>query len=400
MSRKIEYLDGLRGTAACIVVSAHIFQVFMPSVFEGRADIAHFAFETFASRTPLNLLFNGNFSVCLFFVLSGYVLSYRYFHTKRNAIIYSGAAKRYFRLAVPAFVSVLLAFAVMRLGLGYFDEVSGITRSSMIDPYDADPGALSMVREAFYHTFFTYGFQYNPVLWTMTYELFGSFMIFGFLLLLGKFRIRYLAYAALIWYFADSYYLGFVLGLLLSDLRNSGRMGALQRLNRPWVNVPLVLAGVYFGSYPYAGTEGTVYEVLALPVANVNLFVFYHIVGSFLLMIALLNSGSMQRLFGSRLFAYLGKISFSLYLVHFTIICSFSSFLLLQLRDVLSYGHNLLLTTLASVVIIFVTAHLMYRFVDAKTVETLSRWSGRRFGRERRRGQELELESRKVLNAE
>jgi len=48
------YLDGLRGCAACVVFFAHIL---------------------IALNSQLNALFNGNAAVCVFFVLSGYVLT-------------------------------------------------------------------------------------------------------------------------------------------------------------------------------------------------------------------------------------------------------------------------------------------------------------------------------------
>ncbi|MGZ9587332.1 acyltransferase family protein [Paenibacillus marinisediminis] len=376
MNKKIIYLDGLRGTAAFIVVITHFFQVFAPYVFEGNPEIIHFGFEQFAAQTPINLLFNGNFAVCLFFVLSGYVLSHRYFQSKDRSIVYFSALKRYVRLAVPAFASVLIAYLIMVFGLGYYNDINGLTRASMPDPYQADPSILTLVREGLFNTFFTHGSQYNPVLWTMTYELFGSFIIFIFLIALGARRVRIIGYAALAWFFIDSYYLGFVLGMLLSDLRNSGR-DWLGYIRYPWVNAALVIIGIYLGSYPYVSSEGTVYSVLVWGAGSISLFVFYHIIGSFLILTALLNSSRMQTLFSLKPFAYLGKVSFSLYLVHFTIICSFSSYLFLKMNPALPYGVNVLLTTVISLVLIFAAAHLFYRFIDAKTLAFLGRWRKR-----------------------
>ena len=381
---KITYLDGLRGMAAFIVVISHFFQVFAPSVFEGRTEIEHFAFENIAARTPLNLLFNGNFSVCLFFVLSGYVLSCKYFQTKNNRNIYSSAVRRYFRLAAPAFLSIILAYLIVRLGLGFYDDISGITLSSMPDPFAADIRLLAMLKEGLFHTFFTYGSQYNPVLWTMTYELLGSFLIFAFLLILGRRSLRFAGYLILIWVFIDSYYLGFVLGMLLSDLRNNGR-DWLAYINRPWVNLTLFIAGIYAGSYPYIHPQGTLYSVLMWDSTDFSFFVFYHVIGSFLIITALLNSSRMQSLFSLKLFAHLGKISFSLYLVHFTIICSFGSFLFLQLSAILPYGANVWLTTAITLPVIFAAAHVFYKLVDAKTLYWLGRWNERLFNRERKR---------------
>lgn len=385
MKQKVIYLEGIRGAAAFIVVLAHFFQVFLPSVFEGRGEVVHFAFETPASKTPMNLLFNGNFSVTLFFVLSGYVLSYRFFLDKENSIIYSSAIRRYFRLAVPAFVSVLFAFAVMRFGLGYYDNIRPLTMSSMHDPMSADPGIWTMLEEVLYHSFFTYGNQYNPVLWTMTYELFGSFLIFAFLLLLGKIRIRYLVYPILIYFFLDSYYLGFVLGLLLSDLHNSGR-NWLALVSHPWVNLALVIVGIYVGSYPYVAPDNTVYSVLVWNAPGFSFFVFYHVIGSFLILLAALHSKWMQALFSSKPFAYLGKISFSMYLVHFTIISSLGSYLFLQLSHSLSYGADLAIVMLVSLIVIFAVTHLMNVYIDATTVKLLKAWSSRLFKREQQLG--------------
>ncbi|MFC7680872.1 acyltransferase family protein [Paenibacillus sp. GCM10028914] len=396
---KIAYLDSLRGIAAFIVVVSHFFQVFMPSVFEGRREIEHFAFENMAARTPINLMFNGNFSVCLFFVLSGYVLSCKFFKTKNNSIILSSAIRRYFRLAAPAFFSVILAYLIVIFGLGAFDNIREITLSSMPDPFAADAGLLSMLKEGLFHIFFTYGSGYNPVLWTMTYELLGSFLIFAFLLTLGKRNIRFAGYVVLFYWFMDSYYLGFILGMLLSDLKNSGR-DWLAYINRPWINLFMLVTGVYTGSYPYLNPQGTVYSVLVWESADFSFFVFYHVIGSFLIITALLNSKRMQTLFSLKFFAYLGKVSFSLYLVHFTIICSFGSFVFLLFSSYLPYSLNLILTSIITLPVIFAIAHLFYRFIDAKTLFWLARWNDRLFNENKSMGRKLPLQKEQTLDAD
>lgn len=383
---KIVYLDGLRGLAALIVVVSHFFQVFAPSVFEGRKEIEHFAFEGIAARTPFNLLFNGNFSVCLFFVLSGYVLSYRFFQTGDRLVIYSSAIRRYFRLAVPALVSVLFAYLILVLDFGAYDNIRGMTLSSMPDPFAADANLLVMLKESLVHTFFTYGSQYNPVLWTMTYELFGSFLIFVILVTCGRHGIRYAVYAVLICVFIDSYYLGFILGMLLSDVKNSGR-DLLAYIHRPWIHIPLLCIGIYTGSYPYVAPQGTIYSLLQWGASDFNFFVFYHVIGSFLILGVLLNSNRMQSIFSHRFFAYLGKVSFSLYLVHFTVICSLGGFIFLFLSPHLTYGSNVLLTTIITFLVIAVTAHGFYRLIDARILLWLTRWNKRLFSAQKLRGQ-------------
>lgn len=382
-----------------IVVVSHFFQVFAPSVFEGREEIEHFAFEGIAARTPFNLLFNGNFSVCLFFVLSGYVLSYRFFGTGDRFIVYSSAIRRYFRLAVPAVASVLLAYLILVLDLGAYDNIRGMTLSSMPDPFAADANLLVMLKESLFHTFFTYGSLYNPVLWTMTYELFGSFMIFVFLIVCGRHRIRYAVYAILICLFIDSYYLGFVLGVLLSDVTNSERERPAL-IHRSWIQLLLLCAGIYLGSYPYVAPQGTVYSILQWGASNFDFFVFYHVIGSFLILTVLLHSNRMQSIFSHRFFAYLGKISFSLYLVHFTVICSFGSYVFLHLSPFLSYGPRVLLTTILTFAVIALVTHWFYRLVDARVLLWLSRWNKALFASGKLRRREDQMQTDQTIKAD
>ncbi|GIP34511.1 acyltransferase [Paenibacillus sp. J2TS4] len=373
---KVTYLDGVRGAAALAVVIAHYLQVFVPAVFENRPELSHFAWDRGVPKTPLNLLFNGNFAVCLFFVLSGYVLSYKFFRTRDRRMVLASFFKRYFRLAVPALASVLLAYLVMMNGWGYYADVRGLTMATMPDPYTVTPGIPELLKQGLYHTFFTYGMAYNPVLWTMTYELFGSFIVFGVLLAAGTSRLRYPVYLAGILWFHDSYYLGFWLGLLLSDLENF-RAGSRVRIHSKTALACLAAAGIYLGSYPYVDPAGTVYGWLPLGKALFTNAIAYRTIGAFLLLTVMLSSRLGQRIFASRPLEYLGRVSFSLYLVHFAVLCSFSSLLFLHLSERLVYGWNVLLTTAASLPLIFVLSHLMYAGVDGPIVRLLSRISFR-----------------------
>ena len=67
-------------------------------------------------HSPVMAALNGQLDVSVFFVLSGYVLTAKYFGTKDRTIILNMAAARYPRLAIPALVSLLIAYAVATLG--------------------------------------------------------------------------------------------------------------------------------------------------------------------------------------------------------------------------------------------------------------------------------------------
>ncbi|WP_269850238.1 acyltransferase family protein [Methanosarcina horonobensis] len=80
MTEKISYLDGLRGIAAVNVMIMHFFVALAPAMIYGSELPSHFGnLDHLFSTTPLGLIGAGNFSVCIFFVLSGYVLTQKFF---------------------------------------------------------------------------------------------------------------------------------------------------------------------------------------------------------------------------------------------------------------------------------------------------------------------------------
>jgi len=111
MTEKINYLDGLRGVAAINVMIMHFFIILVPAMIYSDRMPSHLGnIEQIFSSTPLGLIGAGNFSVCIFFVLSGYVLTQKYFKNKNKKIIIRGAMRRYIRLFVPVLAVTILSF--------------------------------------------------------------------------------------------------------------------------------------------------------------------------------------------------------------------------------------------------------------------------------------------------
>ena len=132
MAEKITYLDGLRGIAAVNVMIMHFFLVLAPAMVYGNQTPSHLGnLDLIFSSTPLGLIGAGNFSVCIFFVLSGYVLTQNYFRTRDKNLIISGALRRYIRLLIPVFASIMLSFLLSSAGLfRYYSEVVTITANN------------------------------------------------------------------------------------------------------------------------------------------------------------------------------------------------------------------------------------------------------------------------------
>ena len=155
---KIRYLDGLRGLAAFEVIFHHFILAFYPALFSGPEILTHMKAgdEVYLSGSPLNLLYNGNFAVCIFFVLSGYVLSHKFFLHKDHEIITASAIKRYVRLAIPVAVSIFCVFILMKFSLFYNQQAAEISGSGWLGGFwTFKPDFMDALKQMFFGTFFS-----------------------------------------------------------------------------------------------------------------------------------------------------------------------------------------------------------------------------------------------------
>lgn len=371
--KKLFYLDGIRGLAAFAVVISHYIQVFYPAALNGSSQQAHFKWDTCYGHSPINLFYNGQFAVCLFFVLSGYVLSVKMFEKDLDCetfqkLLHSSAIRRYIRLAVPAAVSVILVYLAIITNAFYLQEIWGTTWTDMKkDYYALDTNLYTVIKAAIFDPFFHFkAHPYNPVLWTMSYELLGSFLIFSFIALFGRVKNRWIVYVILSIALIQTYFVAFLWGMLLADL-----------LKYKWVQskittVLVLLIGIYLGSAPYTSLMGTMYQPIEVWTKNINEWIQFDIdprllartLGSAMILFALLRLQALQHVFGWKPFFYLGQISFSLYLIHFTFLNTFSAFLFSKVIYYFSYNLAYAITFLISMVPLFILSHYYMKYID------------------------------------
>lgn len=370
--QKIKYLDGLRGIAAFEVVFHHFVLAFYPALFSGPDIITHLpnGVEVFASGSFLNLFWDGNFAVCIFFILSGFVLSHKFFIQKEKEIIRASAVKRYFRLALPVAVSIIFAFVLMKLSLFYNQKAGDISGSGWFSSFWVfQPDFFDSLSQAFIGTFFSNIFEYNKILWTIACEFLGSFLVFAFLAIFGKVKKRYWAYIFLIALFFQTYYLAFLLGMLLSDIMAHKKMIFRKYDKKKIIRTVLLVVGLFLGSFPSGrDPQGTMYAFMNFLWLS-DSATLYHILGAFMLMIVLLDSTKMQKFFSFKYFLFLGKISFMMYLLHFIILGSLTSYLFLKLQLVMNYQFATFLSFLLSLPVIFWISYVSYKYIDKNTLK-------------------------------
>jgi Predicted acyltransferases len=97
---RIASLDGLRGIAALTVVLHHVVLASVPSLADAfKNQSVHGGLGWAMLYTPLHIVWAGPEAVCVFFVLSGYVLALPYLRTRFEPRSYY--PRRFVRVFLP-----------------------------------------------------------------------------------------------------------------------------------------------------------------------------------------------------------------------------------------------------------------------------------------------------------
>jgi peptidoglycan/LPS O-acetylase OafA/YrhL len=224
-NERLVELEGVRGIAACVVIVHHCLLGFAPTLHGLVGPVK--AWSLFG--TPFFALVNGSAAVVVFFVLSGFVLTYRAIASKDKMLIWLGAAKRWPRLAAPVLAVNILAALIATLQLYRNIPASSETGSIWLSWFYRDPSPysgsqmLGAVYEGGVETFLFGDDYFNNNLWTMYYEFAGSFLVFGLAYLFLKTRSGYFAViagvATAVAIYSSPYFLCFAAGIALAIIR-------------------------------------------------------------------------------------------------------------------------------------------------------------------------------------
>ena len=326
--KRLDYLDGLRGLAAMQVVFEHVVLGFRPGIFDAWPRI----------------LWDGNVAVFLFFLMSGFVLTGSF--ERAPAAVGSALARRLIRLGLPLAAASVFAFLLVTALPGHYLDAARFSGSAWLasmrpdDPLHAlaDVSGATMVTGYSTTTLFgvlspllwTERATADPPLWSLHIELWGSILLIA--LIWTKWRSPWLYAGALA---ACALLIGgnaldlFVIGTLSASLIRSPQFEQLRQ--RPWITPfagAVLIAGIVVAEWGnhLPGTKQVAHAVMAGSV--VHPFSFFHFVseaGAVLIYAAVLLMPPAQRLLSCRVPAWLGRMSFSIYLLHWPIMLTAGS---------------------------------------------------------------------------
>jgi peptidoglycan/LPS O-acetylase OafA/YrhL len=174
---RLRFLDGLRGWGAVFVLLYHIFCDGLPFDADLGNHLRYF------------LPFSGGMAIFVFFVVSGFSLSIGYLAKGDLRSWVSITAGRYVRLAIPIFAACLIVHVAMLLGL--IDPAAWrLERFRLL--LNFAPATGQLFQFSFFDVFFNYSYTktYIGPLWTMAFELLGSFLVLLAILLVRPMPFR------------------------------------------------------------------------------------------------------------------------------------------------------------------------------------------------------------------
>jgi peptidoglycan/LPS O-acetylase OafA/YrhL len=384
----IPVLTSIRGIAALIVVAWHFASVFLPAIITGNTLTQHSKIDIIIYQTPLSIFFAGNFAVVLFFVLSGFVLTQRFFRQDSAKTLFSAAFKRYFRLMPLVLVSTLIAYTVMSVGAIYAKPVGNISGSiwAKSEYYTFSPKLVEAVQQGFLGVFtgqVSSSLNYNPVLWTIYYEFLGSILIFGIATMVKGYSKRWLFYLIIFLAFINTYFSAFIAGLILADTYSSkhGWYVLLAKMRKIY-KISLLAFGISIAGFPYFGDVqhiGKFWQSLLIFENNINLSrTVIQIVASMIVIVLALSWGRLKNILESKPLLFIGNISYPLYAVHFILIYSLSSYIFLKAIDYFTYTSSVLIAVAMTIPVMLWSAYLLNKYLEIplmRIVAKIGKWA-------------------------
>ena len=399
-SKKLLFLESIRGLAAFSVVINHLIGVFYPilntnGLDTSRGDIMKHGFlARMIAVSPFSIVHNGNLAVQIFFMLSGVVLSLSYFRKKDPAILTSAALRRYFRLMIPALASVLFAWLIIKIH-GYYDLQAATLMGRGPDgacPIIADRSFFEAFKLGAYGIFFDphVDLSINAPLWTMPIELQGSFLIFAFLALIGPLTNRpviYVVLAALCFFTNRIALFDFLAGVLICDAYIALEKRNFRTAFPLYWGLPALALGILLGGLKevwvinlirsYLGhgvhTSNGVHQAIttmppppALPLTELGVL---SIPAAFFIIASVMLCPALQAAFHAKVFLFLGRISFPLYLFHMPVIHSLGCFTYTRLWALhMTHLSSTLGASFVSIVASVLLAWAAYHAIDLPSI--------------------------------
>jgi peptidoglycan/LPS O-acetylase OafA/YrhL len=344
--RSTSWLDGVRGAAALGVYIFHAMGCWAPLVPAWHFDEN----QNNILQLPILRTFfvSGGAAVSLFFALSGYVLTHKSLRWMRNGsthqvypAVASSMFRRGFRLYLPPILLTLCEMVASRFGFtpplnftfvpeatffGQFMDWLSETNRFVNPIYNFQRALQGFVTHP----------KYDAVVWTIPLEFYGSFVCYTLLFILARIpsnggRMGFVAVFAVFCMCIGSWNLVcFSTGILIADMNlgqeESDTIPASRLSKRGIIWITVFATAFYMAGFPTLSVGDAKlkpmpgFETLrTLTPMSLNMedhSRFWWSISGVSLLLSISQLPRLKSVFETNFCQYIGKISFSLYLIH------------------------------------------------------------------------------------
>lgn len=382
-SQRIGYLESIRGLASLQVLVLHVLTAFAPGLVLSTVKTGTLA--GVVRESPLFFLYDGYSAVYLFFVLSGIVLTAAFApRLDRPAGLLAG---RVTRLLVPVVAACAFAFTI-KLVVGAPNVAAGaLTHSAWLaSGWQPPPGLYFLAKDAVVNglllgysgtgTPMLLGFEqwldpatkaYVAPIWTLSIELQGSVLVL--LLALARRRSRAVGWLALLVAsvaLGRTHFLCFIVGHVMAIAMRRDRLPSLG-----WQATLVVVATGIFLCVRAEVWQAPIFAGMCQANIPAILSCTPHpqkVLGALILFFGLISSSGIRAALTAPRLVELGRLSFSIYLVHWPIIFGLGSLLLVSAEPIIGLPAARLATMVVVLGASLVAARLFAR-IDAGAID-------------------------------
>jgi peptidoglycan/LPS O-acetylase OafA/YrhL len=322
----IDFLDSLRGLAALQVVLSHALAIFPGFYSDKHHGAVNGPVANWLTHSPLHLFWDGNEAVIFFFVLSGFVLALPYVRGRTPAYV-SYLIKRVCRIYLPYLVIILLSSGLLLLNLAHHavEGASSAFQQEWAKPVSGREVMNFFLMRGDFH-------NVDKAVWSLVIEMKIS-VIFPVLVWMvmrigPKFNVGLALLAAVLAAILQDYLNGhaywstfdilyyvpfFIFGIVAAKYRQE--ISRVMAVWPSWQKIFFILGCLFFYNWQW--------EIWGLPFfkGKDEWVAFFAVgIGSTGLIVAALSFERLQKILEHPVLLWIGKRSYSLYLVHVVVL--------------------------------------------------------------------------------
>lgn len=364
MSKKrVAYIDAIKGIACLGVFIHHFIIKILPATFTGNKEDSLIAGDYILGSRAIGFILNGNFWVCMFIMISAFLLSKSIMskNTNRDLHMAKTLIKRYPRLMLPVLSLNIICFII-----SYIFHLCGLQLENPLNM-----SFVSVFKMTVFDMWFIKGTSVMGY-WMMYIIFYGSIIsvVLSTILVNCKkvsyARIMLICVLPFILYL-NTYFFAVLIGVWLAYEIQYTNFEFLKKCE--FLNLILsifAVIAIIFAGYPSTGntTQGIYIVFNILPDALKNIVHIFHTFAAMLIMIIFICKPKLQKVFDKKYLSFLGEISYSVYLVHPVVISFIGIPLYNFLEGNMGVLFSVLITTILLVIVVTILSWLFNKFIE------------------------------------